>query len=95
MADLFTKKDNQAYFYIYHIHILFITVIVLVSFFLCNFESAIVIVPIYAININDRWMIEKYIHVNIFIFSVFIIKFSTIKWCTIDEELQIKVEKLL
>ena len=54
MADLFTKKDNQAYFYIYHIHILFITVIVLVSFFLCNFESAVVIVPIYAININDR-----------------------------------------
>ena len=47
------QKYNQAYFYIVHIHILFINVIVFVFFILCGFECAIYIVSIYVININN------------------------------------------
>ena len=51
------QNDNQAHFYIEHINILFIDIVLFVSFIMCNFESKICIIPIYVVNINDRWMI--------------------------------------
>ena len=92
------KKHNQSYFYIGGIYILFISVIDFVSFILCNFESAIDIVPIYVININYRWMVKKIYFMWIFLFSVCLLSnvfvglsVNYIIWCMIDEELQVKV----
>ena len=98
MAALFTKKNNQSHFYIDGIYILFINGIHFVSFILCNFESAIGIVPIYVININYRWMIEKIYFMWIYLFSVGLLSnvvvglsVNYVTWCMINEELQVKV----
>ena len=95
---VYLQKYNQAYFYIVHIHILFINLITFISFILCNFESAIGTLPIYVININDIWMIEKIFFMWIFLFSVCLLlnvvvglTINYIISCMIDEELQIKI----